>query len=84
MSAALPFVRGLLLVLSVCWVDQQTYQRDHQLLINRNPTTVATTLKRIANSHDDGDGDGGTDDDNIAFRNELVALLHVHASLTSQ
>ena len=41
-------------------------------------------MKEFTNSHYDGSGDGGTDDDSTEFRSELVALLHEHASLTSQ
>ena len=54
------------------------------MLINIVPTTMRTTLKKFSNCHYDGDGDSGTDDDSMAFRNELVALLYEHVSLTSQ
>jgi len=66
------------------WVDQRTDQPGNQMLINIVPTTMRTTLKKFSNCHYDGDGDSGTDDDSMAFRNELVALLYEHVSLTSQ
>ena len=84
MSAWLPFVPGALLARLAFWVDQRTDQPGNQMLMNRVPTTMRTTLKKFSNCHYDGDGDSGTDDDSMAFRNELVALLYEHVSLTSQ
>ena len=84
MSTWLPFEPGALLARLAFWVDQRTDQPGNQMLINIVPTTMRTTLKKSSSCHYDGDGDSGTDDDSMAFRNELVALLYEHVSLTSQ